>query len=128
MKTQKRVLCIVALHMSLPKMRNTLRSSSCEVPDIFPTFKKKFRFSRQISTEVPNSKFQENPSTASCVATCGQTHGQTIRRFPGLACSDIGSLFYPTVIVFKLAPLFRRACGSGRLTGLRRQEVANNTY
>jgi len=33
MKTQKGVLCIVVLYMSLPT-RNTLRASSCEMPDV----------------------------------------------------------------------------------------------
>jgi hypothetical protein len=32
----------------------------------------KFSFSRQVDIEVPNIKFHENPSSESCVDTCGE--------------------------------------------------------
>jgi hypothetical protein len=33
----------------------------------------KFKFSRQIFEEVPNTKFHQNPSSGSRVVACGQT-------------------------------------------------------
>ena len=51
---------------SLSKIQD-VRRSSCEVHDIFVRLERKFNFRDRLLTEVPNTKFQGNPSSDSVV-------------------------------------------------------------
>ena len=63
MATQQWVLCIVALHISLPTIWNTPKYPR-KVPYVFfVRLKPKFGFSQQIFVKVQNIKSHENPSS-----------------------------------------------------------------
>ena len=60
MEAQQCFLCIVALHLSLRILWNTLRSS-CKVPEFLSDFSNTWEFLDTFYVKIPVIKFHENP-------------------------------------------------------------------
>lgn len=72
LEAQTSIFCVVALHVSLPAIWSTLRST-CKVHDIFGEILIKFEVSRRIFLEVSKSRVVKNWSSGSWADTRRQT-------------------------------------------------------